>query len=103
MVRMLTATWDPTVAIAGSEVLDEVTRLKQATAVTSSSGVPANRQTRSLRPDCSTSNRLCTHPVIEGGGNPLFRTASTGTVELLDTKPFATGAVVHAYRPTPAT
>jgi hypothetical protein len=40
--------------------------------------------------------------VIKGGGEPLFRPASTGTVELLDTKIFATGAVVHAYRPTSA-
>lgn len=41
--------------------------------------------------------RVCTSPVIKGGGEPLFRPASTGTVELLDTKVFATGAVVHTY------
>jgi hypothetical protein len=45
---------------------------------------------------------MCTSPVIKGGGEPLFRPASTSTVELLDTKIFATGAVVHAYRPTSA-
>jgi hypothetical protein len=32
----------------------------------------------------------------------VFRPASSGTVELLDTKVFATGAVVHAYRPATA-
>ena len=47
--------------------------------------------------------RICISPVIKGGGEPLFRPASTGTVELLDTKTFATGAVVHAYRPASAT
>ena len=48
-------------------------------------------------------NRICTSPVIKGGGEPLFRPASTGTVELLDTKILATGAVIHAYaRPRPA-
>lgn len=35
--------------------------------------------------------------MIKGGGEPLFRPASIGVVELLDTKVFATGAVVHAY------
>ena len=42
--------------------------------------------------------RICTSPVIKGGGEPLFRPASTVTVELVDTKVVATGAVVHAYR-----
>ena len=46
--------------------------------------------------------RICTSPVIKGGGEPLFRPASAGTVELLDTKILATGAVVHAYRPASA-
>ena len=41
-------------------------------------------------------------PVIKEGGEPLFRPASTGTVELLHTKIFATGAAVHAYGPTSA-
>ena len=36
------------------------------------------------------------------GHEPRFRTASAGTVELVDTKVFATGAVVHAHRPTTA-
>ena len=43
-----------------------------------------------------------TSPVIKGGGEPLFRPASTGTVGLLDTKVFATGAAVHAYGPISA-
>jgi hypothetical protein len=51
-------------------------------------------------PDLLDEYRICTSPVIKGGGEPLFRPASKGTVELLDTKPFATGAVMHAYRPT---
>ncbi|MCU1360378.1 MAG: deaminase [Ilumatobacteraceae bacterium] len=38
-------------------------------------------------------------PVIKGGGQPLFRPASAGTLELLDTRTFATGAVIHTYRP----
>jgi hypothetical protein len=36
----------------------------------------------------------------KGGGEPLFRAASAGKVDLLDTKVFATGAVIHAYGPS---
>jgi dihydrofolate reductase len=65
-----TTAWEPTVVIAGPDLLDEY--------------------------------QSCTSPVSKGGGEPLFRPASTGAVELRDTKIFATGAVVHAYRPASA-
>jgi dihydrofolate reductase len=98
-----TTTWDPTVVIAGSDLLDDVTRLKQA-----EGGDIVIWGTGQLTDPLAAAGlldeyRICTYPVIKGGGEPLFRPASTGTVELLDTKTFATGAVVHAYRPTPAT
>jgi dihydrofolate reductase len=94
--------WDPTVVIAGPDLLDEVNRLKQA-----AGGDILIWGTGQLTDALAASGlldeyRICTSPVIKGGGEPLFRPASTGTVELLDTKIFATGAVVHAYRPTPA-
>ncbi|HEY0465370.1 MAG TPA: hypothetical protein VGC79_14245 [Polyangiaceae bacterium] len=38
-------------------------------------------------------------PVIKGGGEPLFRPASAGTLELLDVTRFPSGAAVHSYRP----
>lgn len=41
--------------------------------------------------------RICTSPIIKGGGEPLFRPASAATLELVDTRTFATGAVIHAY------
>ena len=40
-----------------------------------------------------------TSPIIKGVGEPTFRPASAGTFELLDTKIFATGAVIHTYSP----
>ena len=94
--------WDPTVVIAGPDLLDEVSRLKQA-----EGGDILIWGTGQLTDALAAAGlldeyRICTSPVIKGGGEPLFRLASTGTVELLDTKTFATGAVVHAYRPTSA-
>jgi dihydrofolate reductase len=90
------------VVIAGADLLDEVRRLKQAEGgdiVTWGTG----RLTDALAAaGLLDEYRICTAPVIKGGGEPLFRAASAGTVELVDTRAFASGAVVHAYRPTPA-
>lgn len=97
-----TAAWGPTVVIAGADVLDEVSRLKQA-----DGGDIVIWGTGQLTDALAAAGlldeyRICTSPVIKGGGEPLFRAASSGTVDLLDTKVFATGAVVHAYGPTSA-
>ena len=97
-----TTAWDPTVVIAGADLLDEVGRLKQA-----DGGDIVIWGTGQLTDALAAAGlldeyRICTSPVIKGGGEPLFRPASAGTVELLDTKIFGTGAVVHAYRPTAA-
>jgi len=94
-----TTAWDPTVVIAGDELLDEVGGLKQAEGgdvVIWGSG----RLTDALAAaGLLDEYRICTSPVIKGSGEPLFRPSSAGTLELLDTKVFASGAVVHAYRP----
>ena len=95
-----TAAWDPTVVIAGSDLLDEVSRLKQA-----DGGDLIIWGTGRLTDALAAAGlldeyRICTSPIIKGGGEPLFRPASAGTLELLDTRVFATGAVIHAYRPT---
>ena len=97
-----TAAWAPTVVIAGADLLEEVGRLKRA-----DGGDLVIWGTGRLTDALASAGlldeyRVCTSPVIKGGGEPLFRPASAGTVELLDTKAFATGAVVHAYRPAPA-
>ena len=94
--------WEPTVVIAGPNLLDEVSRLKQV-----EGGDIIIWGTGQLTDALAAAGlldeyRICTSPVIKGGGEPLFRPASTGTVEVLDTKVFATGAIVHAYRPTSA-
>jgi dihydrofolate reductase len=97
-----TTVWDPTVVVAGPDLLDEVSRLKRAEGgdiLTWGTG----RLTDALAAaGLLDEYRICTAPVIKGGGEPLFRPASAGTVELLDTKVFATGAVVHTYGLTSA-
>ena len=88
--------------IAGLNLLEDVSRLKQA-----AGGELVIWGTGQLTDALAAAGlldeyRICPSPVIKGGGEPLFRPASTGTVELLDTKIFANGAVVHAYRPASA-
>ena len=95
-----TSVWDPTVVIAGADLVDEVARLKRA-----EGGDILIWGTGRLTDDLVAAGlldeyRIGTFPIIKGGGEPLFRTASAGTVELVDTKVFATGAVIHVYRPT---
>jgi dihydrofolate reductase len=94
-----TTAWDPTVVIAGQDLLDAVSRLKQTEGgdiVTWGTG----RLTDALAAaGLLDEYRICTSPVIKGGGEALFRPASSGAVELLDTRIFATGAVIHVYRP----
>jgi dihydrofolate reductase len=97
-----TAVWDPTVVIPGTDLVDEVRRLKRV-----DGGHVLIWGTGQLTDTLAAAGlldeyRISTAPVIKGGGEPLFRPASTGTLELLDTKVFATGAVVHTYRPTSA-
>ena len=98
-----TTAWDPTVVIAGPDLLDEVSKLRQG-----DGGDIVIWGTGRLTDALAAAGlldeyRICTSPVIKGGGEPLFRPASAGTLEVLDTKVFAAGAVVHAYRPTSAT
>lgn len=95
-----TTAWDPTVVIGGEDLLDEVGRLKQ-----SEGGDIFIWGTGRLTDALAAAGlldeyRICTSPVIKGGGEPLFRPASAGTLELLETKAFATGAVIHAYAPS---
>ena len=95
-----TAAWAPAQVIPGPDLLDEVSRLKQADGgdiVVWGTG----RLTDALAAaGLLDEYRICTSPFIKEGGEPLFRPASTGALELLDTKVFATGAVIHVYAPT---
>jgi dihydrofolate reductase len=96
-----TTAWDPTVVIAGPYLIDEVDRLKAAEGgdiIIWGTGALTDALAAAGRLD---EYRICTSPVIKGGGEPLFRPASTGTVELLDTRIFTTGAVIHTYHPLP--
>jgi dihydrofolate reductase len=95
-----TSSWSPTVTIAGTDLIDEVGRLKSADGddilVWGAGQLTDGLAAAGLLDEY----RICTSPVVKGGGEPLFRPASAGTLELLDSTIFSTGAVVHAYRPT---
>lgn len=45
--------------------------------------------------------QLCIHPIVAGGGLPLFGDITDRTVlKLIKTKTFSGGAVIHYYKPT---
>lgn len=94
-----TTSWSPTIVIAGSNLVDEVARLKQE---------PGENiiiwGTGQLTDALATAGlldeyRISTVPVIKGSGEPLFRAASAGPMRLLDARTFATGATLHVYAP----
>src|SRR6188472_4114297 len=83
-----TTAWDPTVVIAGADLIDEVSRLKHA-----QGGDILTWGTGQLTDALAATGlldeyRISTVPVIKGGGEPLFRPASAGTLEHLDTTTF---------------
>lgn len=43
--------------------------------------------------------QLCVHPVIGGGGLPLFKQSNRAVLTLLKTKTFGSGCVLHHYAP----
>jgi dihydrofolate reductase len=91
--------WQHSVVIAGPDLIDEVTRLKKR------DGDDiliwgAGRLTDALSAaGLLDEYKIWTFPVIKGEGEPLFRKASAGSVELVDSATFSTGAMVHTYRP----
>jgi dihydrofolate reductase len=94
-----TAAWDPTVVIAGPDLVAEVTKLKQQDGGDILIWGTGELTDALAEAGLLDEYKIWTCPVIKGEGEPLFRKASAGTVELLDTTTFATGAVVHTYRP----
>ena len=88
--------------IPGADLVDEVRRLKQVDGSHILIWGTGQLTDTLAAAGLLDEYRISTAPVIKGGGEPLFRPSSTGTVELLDTTAFATGAVVHTYRPPSA-
>jgi dihydrofolate reductase len=94
-----TTAWKQSVAIPGPHLIDQVARLKEQ------HGGDiliwgAGRLTDALaEAGLLDEYKIWIFPLIKGEGQPLFRKASARKVELVDTTAFATGAVVHTYRP----
>ena len=94
-----TSVWEPTIVIAGGDLIDEARRLKEG-----DGGDILIWGTGQLTDALAAAGlldeyRISIAPVIKGGGEPLFRPASAGTVELIGSTTFATGAVISTYRP----
>jgi dihydrofolate reductase len=94
-----TTRWDPTVVIPGVDLIKEVQQIKQA-----EGGDILIWGTGQLTDALAGAGlldeyRISCAPVIKGGGERLFRPASTGTLKLLDTRVFESGAVIHTYQP----
>jgi dihydrofolate reductase len=91
--------WEPTEVIAGDDLLGAVSRLKEGDGGTIV--IWGTGQLTDALADAGLLDeyQICISPVIKGGGEPLFRTASAGALELLDTRIFATGAIVLTYHP----
>ena len=94
-----TDAWNPTVVINGDNLLEEVSRLKQADGNDVLIWGTGRLSDALAAAGLLDEYRICTSPIIKGDGEPLFRPASAGTVELVATSTFTTGAVIHAYRP----
>jgi dihydrofolate reductase len=94
-----TSAWNPTVVIPGAALIDNVRQLKGTEGTDVLIWGTGQLTDALVAAGLLDEYRICTSPVIKGTGEPLFRPASAGAVELLDTKTFATGAVIHAYRP----
>lgn len=92
-----TTVWEPTVVIDGAELIDEVRALKESEGGNILIWGAGQLTDALAAAGLLDEYRIGTYPVIKGGGEPLFRAASAATLEHLDTKTFASGAVIQTY------
>ncbi|WP_067975625.1 dihydrofolate reductase family protein [Nocardiopsis trehalosi] len=95
-----TSAWGPATVIAGDELVERVTELKAAEGGDILIWGNGRLTDALAAAGLLDEYRVWLIPVVKGGGSEtLFRPESKATLELLDTTVFATGAVVHTYRP----
>jgi dihydrofolate reductase len=94
-----TSAWNPTVVIAGDDLVTQVTELKQH------AGKDiliwgCGRVTDTLaQAGLLDEYKVWIYPIVKGTGEPLFRKESAATLELIDSTTFQTGVAVLTYRP----
>jgi len=89
--------------LAKGDVKEEVLNLKRQPGRDIFVGSPS-MIVNLMKLDLIDEYQLCVHPVIAGGGLPLFKEINERAVfRLLKTKPFSSGAIVLYYEPTRTT
>jgi dihydrofolate reductase len=94
-----TVAWAPTSVIPAAEMLDHVARLKARDGrdiLVWGNGMLTDALAAAGLLD---EYKIWIFPVVKGDGVRLFRPSSVGTLALVDTRKFDSGAVVHSYRP----
>ncbi|MFD0901886.1 dihydrofolate reductase family protein [Actinomadura sediminis] len=94
-----TSAWNPTTVIDGNDLAGAVTDLKKQ-----EGGDILVWGTGRLTDGLAATGLLDEYkiwlcPVVKGSGEPLFRPASAGTLELVDSVTFPSGVVLLTYRP----
>lgn len=91
--------WTPTTIIAGAHLLDDVRELRHAHGGNIIIWGAGQLTDALAAAGLLDEYRICTSPVIKGGGQPLFRPASAMTVDVLESRTFSSGAALNTYRP----
>lgn len=99
--RTLTSTTWETAKLAGRELKEEVTALKQESGkpiLACSPGLIVSLTQLGLIDEY----QICIHPVIAGSGLPLFKNINNKiNLTLITTKSFSAGGIIHYYEPIP--
>jgi len=97
-----TAAWGPTHLIPGADLIEHVSQMRSGDGGDILIWGTGKLTDALAKAGLLDEYRLWISPVIKGGGEPLFRPASAGTLELIDITRFPSGAAVHSYRPKSA-
>ncbi len=94
-----TSSWKPTTVIDGADLVGAVTELKKRDGGDILIWGHGRLTDALAAAGLLDEHKIWLYPVIKGSGEPLFRSESAGTVELVDSTIFPSGVAVLTYRP----